>query len=82
MLTVAEMCDRPTFIARFASTTRESDGLASWSSVTVAAWVIVTSSRMPNAPKMIAGQEQPADVDVRQADGLEEGRVLRAAELR
>ena len=53
---------------------RRATGSASWSSATVAAWVTVTSSRMPSAPKMIAGQEQAADVDVRQADRLEVGR--------
>ena len=46
----------------------------------MAAWVTVTSSRMPRAPKMIAGQEQAADVDVAQARRLQVADVLRAVE--
>jgi hypothetical protein len=59
VFTVAAMCDRPTFIARRARSSRDTRGSASYSSWTVAACVTVTSSRIPSAPKMMAARSSP-----------------------
>ncbi len=59
VLTIDAMWSRPTLIAPRKRPFRSSEGFASWSSHTVDACVIVTSSKAPAAPSTIPASRSP-----------------------